>query len=507
MGDDDFFHDWSAQPESDFDSTLHPVLGGRNIEPSFDLFDGNEESASIDPLGAVPAIGAAVGEARSQTWQRHSFAPAWSEHATSSAPDQLDPDDLTAPSLGRGAASIADPSPNAIPVQMQMQLASSSFATSNSGQQLQLVAPSPEPTVQPLSASARASVMYSDHSRFVSCEIGRFHNPSQLLEASAYVSGGRQGHGRVRVGAAGSLQSPVDSTHKAVLTSEYSSTPSTAEDFLSFDNTESAGGATLHQSAKCMTLEEKRLVRLERNRESARQSRWRKKQYIELLESRAKSLQTGVAEARTAHAGAALVVLDEQRRALLFEIEPLATRALENPGSLGALEVLLLSDVAAQLIERFGPDCVERRAAREHHFDQLTRLLSPSHAKFLLWLVHLPESPNDAESGGRSPQSLWALLSAEMGLSADQGERFRLQLRSALSSTSAPTETWRLGVAAAYLHRLRAAVSASAARAQAQLEKARSILSPAQLVLYFCWAERNRERLAGAVEVCVAGAT
>ena len=298
MGDDEYFHDWSAQPESDFDSTL--VLGGRNVEPSFDLFDGNEESSSIDPFGGVPAIGAAVGEARSQTWQRHSFAPAWAEHASSRAPDQLDPDDLIAPSLGRGAASIADASPSATPVQMQ--LVSSSFATSNSGQQPQLFAPYPAPTMQPLSASARASVMYSDHSRFVSCEIGHVHNRSQLLEASASASGGRQGHGRVRGGvrggAAGSPRSPVESTHKAVLTSEHSSTPSTAEDFLSFDNTESAGGTSL-QSAKCMTLEEKRLVRLERNRESARQSRWRKKQYIELLESRAKSLQKGVAEART----------------------------------------------------------------------------------------------------------------------------------------------------------------------------------------------------------------
>lgn len=62
-----------------------------------------------------------------------------------------------------------------------------------------------------------------------------------------------------------------------------------------------------------------------------------------------------------------------------------------------------------------------------------------------------------------------------------------------------PKETWRLGVAYQYLARLRSAVAARAAAAQAQLEAMRAILSPAQLIRYLAWIERSRDKLHDAI--------
>ncbi len=58
--------------------------------------------------------------------------------------------------------------------------------------------------------------------------------------------------------------------------------------------------------------------RLERNRESARQSRRRKKQYLELLEGRVHDLHRNIAELRSAHCAAADKTLNEQRAQLLI---------------------------------------------------------------------------------------------------------------------------------------------------------------------------------------------
>lgn len=169
-------------------------------------------------------------------------------------------------------------------------------------------------------------------------------------------------------------------------------------------------------------------------------------------------------------------------------------------------------------MDRFGPDCPERRAVRDFHFDQLQRLLLPPHTKFLLWLVHQPAEffapggggPGTASGGGgqgsQLGHSLWTLLCAEIGLSTDQAERLRVQLRRVVGSPDVPRETWRLGVAALYLQRLRGALDTSARKLQQQCEAVKAILTPSQFVRYCGWVERNRGRLGRAVEaVAVSG--
>jgi hypothetical protein len=191
-------------------------------------------------------------------------------------------------------------------------------------------------------------------------------------------------------------------------------------------------------------------------------------------------------------------------------------------------------------VDRFGPNCAERRAVRDFHFDQLSRLLLPPHTKFLLWLVHQPAEffvthgahatgskageeagarshasmpagpplgpPSTMSSGGAPPAStsgahtLWSLLCGEIGLSVEQADKVRLHLRRVLGGADVPRETWRLGIAIAYLQRLRAAITARAASAHTQLETLRSILTPAQLVRYLVWMDRNRERIRAGTE-------
>ena len=188
------------------------------------------------------------------------------------------------------------------------------------------------------------------------------------------------------------------------------------------------------------------------------------------------------------------------------------------------------ADAATQLVDRYGPNCPERCAARDFQFEALHRLLLPPHTKFLLWLAHQGEVPAGGAGGGGSegsgsgsgsgsgaggipaappsppaasgPQAvpLWALLTAELGLTAEVMERLRAQLRRVLGGHDMPLETWRLGAAAAYMQRLRAVVNLSAARAQSQLEAVRGILTPAQLIKYLAWAQRNSGAVLGALE-------
>jgi hypothetical protein len=119
---------------------------------------------------------------------------------------------------------------------------------------------------------------------------------------------------------------------------------------------------------------------------------------------------------RLEHAAAITAVLEEQRTRLLSSVEPLAYKEApsveEDAVLIGACchcctglrsaplqahalfffthirSLFVFADAAAQLVDRCGPNCPERRAVRDFYFDLLYRLLLPPHAKFLLGLPH-----------------------------------------------------------------------------------------------------------------------
>jgi hypothetical protein len=271
---------------------------------------------------------------------------------------------------------------------------------------------------------------------------------------------------------------------------------------------------------------------LERNRQSARLSRRRKKDYLHMLESRLLCVQHDLHRARLEHVCGATAELDAQRALLLAAMEPVASlqavtadqeaelqgapparHKIGAPAAFCALDLTRESaplphththtDAANQLVDRYGPNCPERCAARDFLFEVLRRLLLPPHLKFLLWLTHAGLAEESAESGGsgggggggggggKPPSALWAQLAAELGLSPEAAGKLRLKLRSTLFARDLPLEAWRLGAAAAYVQQLRAVVSLSAARAQAQLQAVRAILTPAQLIRFLAWANDN----------------
>ena len=169
--------------------------------------------------------------------------------------------------------------------------------------------------------------------------------------------------------------------------------------------------------------------RLERNRESARQSRRRKKQYLELLEVRALALRREMARLRTDHIAVVEAELAAQRTMLLTALFPLARKGHRTPE-----EEATLIDGAAQLLDRYGPNCSERMAVREFRFAQLMRLVLPPETKFLLWVAH---QPTDFFSSGPQPVPPVAVVTAAGPLSSSSSS---LSLaRSASSVALAPS--------------------------------------------------------------------
>ena len=118
-----------------------------------------------------------------------------------------------------------------------------------------------------------------------------------------------------------------------------------------------------------------------------------------------------------------------------------------------------------------------------------------------MWLTHagvVEESAAEGGGGGgegggagRAPSAIWGLLTAELGVSPEVAGKLRAKLRGPLFCRDLPLEAWRLGAAAAYVQQLRVVVTLAAARAQAQLQAVREILTPAQLIRYLAWAHRN----------------
>uniref|UniRef100_A0A7S1VIW2 BZIP domain-containing protein n=1 Tax=Grammatophora oceanica TaxID=210454 RepID=A0A7S1VIW2_9STRA len=167
----------------------------------------------------------------------------------------------------------------------------------------------------------------------------------------------------------------------------------------------------------------RRQKRLERNRESARLSRRRRKQYLEVLEERVNQLSIDMDKGRREHVAKGLSTLQEKRM-----------QTLTSGVSIGLLQTNL---------SRSSP---ELRIKSTFQKEQLVSLSLPLQMKFILWLT----LQNDAFfRGGRAAserlsaarigermlqngsdrvppcQGMWPLFCNEVGLSYDQEEKVR----------------------------------------------------------------------------------
>ena len=114
----------------------------------------------------------------------------------------------------------------------------------------------------------------------------------------------------------------------------------------------------------------RRQKRLERNRESARLSRRRRKHYLEILEERVTQLSTEVDQGRRAHAALAVPVVVHKRREVL----------LEAPDKTDEERVRLLQ-------HGLGRTSAEMMLVNTFKYQQLKSFALPAHSKFVLWLT------------------------------------------------------------------------------------------------------------------------
>ncbi|KDO35013.1 hypothetical protein SPRG_01076 [Saprolegnia parasitica CBS 223.65] len=256
------------------------------------------------------------------------------------------------------------------------------------------------------------------------------------------------------------------------------------------------------------TDDDKRQRRLARNRESARQSRRRKKQYLELLEEKVAQLTEEIDATRGEHLESAdktLSTLKSQMVASLYE----KLSSLPPMASLGPELTDELRSGVKIMQERYGPHSEERRAVVNYHFQQLDNLLLPPYTRFLLWMSIQDEaffskiqpavaaatkksSESDRKDSSAKKDTLWAALSSELGMTYEQEEKIKSHYKSTDSKT-AKAERRKIAMAVTYLNQLKQNMEERSAAVQTHANAITSILTPEQSVRYQQWVQQNRE--------------
>ncbi|ETW03592.1 hypothetical protein, variant [Aphanomyces invadans] len=204
------------------------------------------------------------------------------------------------------------------------------------------------------------------------------------------------------------------------------------------------------------TEEGRRRKRLERNRESARQSRRRKKQYLELLEGKVAQLTEEIDEAREVHLDSADSTINALKNQLVTSLNKLLDNYPPNTPLPPSVDAEVRAGVHS-IQDRFGPNAKERQAVVNYHFTQLDSLLLPPYTRFLLWMSIQDESfytkANTSPTPGGSVKSksfrdgdrkdsvakkdgLWSALSTELGLTYEQEEKIKGHYRASDSKTA-----------------------------------------------------------------------
>ncbi|KAF0692544.1 Aste57867_16356 [Aphanomyces stellatus] len=263
------------------------------------------------------------------------------------------------------------------------------------------------------------------------------------------------------------------------------------------------------------TDEEKRRKRLERNRISARDSRARKKQYLELLKKKVSHLTKDIGSARGQH----LELADETLATLKAQlVESLYEKVADYPPNSPLSPDVddELRNGVRLLPQRFGPNSDERRAVVNYHFQQLDSLLLPPYTRFLLWMSIQEESfftksapttttskkaaANDERKDiVTTKDGLWSALTTELALTYEQEEKIKSHYRSGDTKT-AKLERRKIAMAVTYLNQLKQNMAERAAAVQSHADSIQAILTPEQTVRYQQWVIRNRTKYSGVLK-------
>ncbi|KAF4677387.1 hypothetical protein FOL47_001973 [Perkinsus chesapeaki] len=239
--------------------------------------------------------------------------------------------------------------------------------------------------------------------------------------------------------------------------------------------------------------------RLTRNRESARESRKRKKIYLEMLEDKVQKLSTEVNRMKEyAATGLSLESLDQETKNNVNQL-----RAAVSSGNTTSVELFSLVDT---LLVRLGSNGVERRVGIEKDLEQLTELFISPVNMLLFWLNERRLGPFSYGSGnnrttettvsaeGRQPTALeannahanevkrdWTQLEGQLGLSGEQKAQLQ-QIEEMLTQEKQQT----LSCLRAIEH-MKRALSIRAYSMQKCVENLRGMLSPVQAAKVVSW--------------------
>jgi hypothetical protein len=229
--------------------------------------------------------------------------------------------------------------------------------------------------------------------------------------------------------------------------------------------------------------------RLQRKAELARESRKKKKQYVQELEERLKQLETRVAELEAKHERS-----QEKRKCTVTMLTQENDRSKHQKQLIHTMSEILnqtkvngknnLSGAQMEILQEqvntFMETSREVQSQLEYNLDRVEDVISPSlQIKFTLW--GLDQNDDFYDTPG-----LWSsLLSEELGLSLEQVEKLK-SFRGRMHH-----HRQQLKHAEILLRDLRDSCGSHLDRFNRELDKMNQILTPVQLAKFYVWIEQN----------------
>ncbi|KAG6950004.1 hypothetical protein JG688_00014373 [Phytophthora aleatoria] len=220
-----------------------------------------------------------------------------------------------------------------------------------------------------------------------------------------------------------------------------------------------------------------RKLKLERNRESARECRRRKREHILGVEERCRQLERENMELRgQLKAGKEAIRQEEKEKNRVCE-------ELEKMIQRGASEKELAEKID-NFKEQYSDYGHGRRSALSYHLHQIERLLLPTQVtKMCIWALRQDDSFWQDEE---DETSLPVILAKELGLSEDQKKKIQQQR----GSISLICEN--LKSALGLLAELKTEVTNKNSTLDMEMDKLQNILSPTQRAKFIVWVTNNQ---------------
>ncbi|TFJ84656.1 hypothetical protein NSK_004121 [Nannochloropsis salina CCMP1776] len=257
----------------------------------------------------------------------------------------------------------------------------------------------------------------------------------------------------------------------------------------------------MHQHGQINSLPqafEKKLRRLEKNRESARECRRRKKEHVVELQKQVAHLEAENLKLKLQ------LKVGEESQAQERQEKARITKKLDEMVKTGASESDIWQTID-MFKERYSDYGSDRRSAIEFHTNQLEKLLLPTKlTKVCMWMLlnmkgtdivgglNVTESKglvgslcNVEDAASEPARQLWAVLSEELHVTREQ-QAALLQRRDNIVAMDAD-----IGVTSAMLRELRALIEDKNSSLDQELLEVQKILSPTQTAKFILWITRN----------------